>query len=91
MRRDGTEAWTAAPESPQIHNSVAPDKRECGARNVGFPELRLDEFIHMTETRPLRLCVARPSKECQKNERATYSAMDGCNLSYSFHRKSPFA
>jgi hypothetical protein len=54
----------------------------CG-NHVGFSELRTDECIHMTEARPMRRCVARPRKGCQQNERATYTTMDGRNLSHS--------
>ena len=54
----------------------------CGNK-VGFSELRPDECIHMTEARPLRRCVARPSKECQQNDRATDTTMNGGNVSHS--------
>jgi hypothetical protein len=67
-----------------MHDSVAPDNHECGARNAGFSELRLAACIHMAEIRPLRLCVARPSKACQQNERATDIAMDRGYVSHSF-------
>ena len=39
-----------------------------GGTHVGFPELRPGEGIHITEARPLRRCVARPSKECQPHD-----------------------
>jgi hypothetical protein len=50
---------------------------------VGFSALRSGACVHLTEARPLRRCVARPSKECQQNECATDTAMDGGNLSPS--------
>ena len=59
----------------------------CG-HHVGFSALRPDACIHLTEARPLRRCVARPSKESQQNERATYTAMDGGHL---FHLCRPTA
>jgi hypothetical protein len=54
----------------------------CG-HHVDFSALRPDARIHLTEARPLRRCVARPSQEYQQNECTTYPTMDGGNVSHS--------
>jgi hypothetical protein len=55
----------------------------CG-HHVGLAALRPNECLHMTKARPLRRCVARLSKECQRNGRAPETTMDGGDLSPSW-------
>jgi hypothetical protein len=56
---------------------------ECCGHHVGFSALRPDACLHLTEGRPVRRCVEHQSKGSQRNERATYPALGGGDVSYS--------